>query len=233
MMIHQPPPGFGRSLSRQSEIRPRQRPSARPGDAGRRTLRHWPTEGHHPRSAVCPRHPCMPTAIEDRIVVTDALGTQVKIKSEVFRDHSPSATARSSAGGTTSTRSPSSTHSAGRLAELVKHRPVRPSRDFYPERDGGDCTWPTACLQPVCPTCGFLARIGHAQPAHRSAHANRRPARLRPVGRARLRQRRTGCPEHCRRPTSTTSARRIVGDLISYRNDGKAARRSPARSSEA
>jgi hypothetical protein len=66
---------------------PRQRPSARPGDAGRRTLRHRPTEGHHPRSAVCPRHPCMPTAIEDRIVVTDALGTQVKIKSEVFRDH--------------------------------------------------------------------------------------------------------------------------------------------------
>jgi hypothetical protein len=36
-----------------------------------------------------------------------------------------SATARSSTGGTTSTRSPSSTHSAGRLAELVKHRPVR------------------------------------------------------------------------------------------------------------
>lgn len=29
----------------------------------------------------------MPTAIEDRIVVTDALGTQVKIKSEVFRNH--------------------------------------------------------------------------------------------------------------------------------------------------
>lgn len=54
---------------------------------GGRTLRHWPTEGHHPRSAVCPRHPCMPAAIEDRIVVTDALGTQVKIKSEVFRDH--------------------------------------------------------------------------------------------------------------------------------------------------
>jgi hypothetical protein len=86
-MIHQPPPGFGRSLGRQAEIRPRQRPSARPGDAGRQTLRYWPTEGHHPRSAVCPRHPCMPTAIEDRIVVTDALGTQVKIKSEVFRDH--------------------------------------------------------------------------------------------------------------------------------------------------
>ena len=157
----------------------------------------------------------MPTAIEDRIVVTDALGTQVKIKSEVFRDHSPSATARSSTGGTTSTRSPSSTHSAGRLAELVKHRPVRPSRDFYPERDGGDCTWPTACLQPVCPTCGFLARIGHAQPAHRSAHANRRPARLRPVGRARLRQRRTGCPERCRRPASTTCARRLVGSVPS------------------
>jgi hypothetical protein len=52
---------------------------------------------------------------------------------------------------------------------------------------------------------------GHAQPAHRSAHANRPPARLRPVGRARLRQRRTGCPEHCRRPASTTCARRIVG----------------------
>src|ERR1700730_9513762 len=73
----------------------------------------------------------MPTAIEDRIVVTAALGTQVKIKSEVFRDHSPSATARSSTGGTTSTRSPSSTHSAGRLAELVEKRPGPPSRDFF------------------------------------------------------------------------------------------------------
>jgi hypothetical protein len=40
---------------------------------------------------------------------------------------SPSATTRSSTGGTTSTRSPSLTHSAGRLAELVKHRPVQPS----------------------------------------------------------------------------------------------------------
>src|ERR1700759_2062421 len=40
------------------------------------------------------------------------------------------ATATSSTGGTPSTRSPSSTHSAGRLAELVKHRPVRSSRDF-------------------------------------------------------------------------------------------------------
>jgi hypothetical protein len=26
----------------------------------------------------------------------------------------------------------------------VKHRPVRTSKDFYPERDGGDCTWPAA-----------------------------------------------------------------------------------------
>ena len=60
----------------------------------------------------------------------------------------------------TSTRSPSSTHSAGRLAELVKHRPVRYSKDFYPERDGGDCTCPAACSQSVCRMCGFLAGTG-------------------------------------------------------------------------
>jgi hypothetical protein len=87
-MIHQPPPGFGRSPGRQSAIRPP--PAAFCTSltvTWRRTLRHCPTEGHHPRSAVCPRHPYMPAAIEDRIVVTGALGTQVKIKSEVFRGH--------------------------------------------------------------------------------------------------------------------------------------------------
>ena len=51
-MIHQPPPGFGRGLGRQCRsIQPRQQSPARPGDAGRWILRHWPTEEHH-RGAV-------------------------------------------------------------------------------------------------------------------------------------------------------------------------------------
>ena len=172
--------------------RARPGPLLRPGRVPRPSPGHWSSWSTPPGARSWP--PAPPTAT-------------------ATSPSSPSATARLSTDGTTSTRSPSSTHSAGRPAELVKHRPVRSSRDFYPERDGGDCTWPAACLQPVCRMCGFLAGTGHAQPAHRSAHANRRPARLRPVGSARLRQRRTGCPEHCRRPASTTCVRRIV-DLV-------------------
>lgn len=78
---------------------------------------------------------------------------------------SPSATARSSTGGTTSTRSPSSTRSAGRIAELVKHRPVRSSRDFLP--NGTVVTAPGR--QPACSRfagcAGSWPAPGHAQPA--------------------------------------------------------------------
>ena len=83
---------------------------------------------------------------------------------------------------------------------------------FLSRTDGGDCTSPAACLQSVYRMCGFLS--APAMPTRTpERHANRPTARLRPVGRSRLRQRRTGCPEHCRRPASTTCARRKVRGL--------------------